>query len=466
MYASGKRLGRDARPRWASMPARMMRDESGAVAMLFGLMFMVLLAFVGASVDISRWLRARTQTWQALDAAVLAGARALQLNPGNSTIAAATAQRFYSENVKRRQYLALDTISFAVTDQETAIAVTGAAAIPTIFLGMIGIEKLSLFNLSATQLPKSKLAVGGNGETDVEISLMLDITGSMAGQKLADLKTAAKNLVDIVVWRDQSSYTSRVALVPFSQTVNVGATYAPTARGTPPATKTVTTTNYWGGTQTTTYQLTNCVSERTGTSAYTDAPPETSAFVGAVYTSNGSCLPSQTIVPLSSDAAALKSAIDSYEASGSTAGHLGTAWAWYVLSPRWSTVWPAASRPGAYDQITTMNRFGNPRLRKIAVLMTDGEYNIQYCDGLSTSSTSCATGLGSSTTQATQLCNGIKASGITVFTVGFQVSSASRDFLRTCASGEGNYYDATDGAALNQAFTDIALKISSLYLTQ
>ncbi len=465
MYALGKRFGRVARPRWASLPSRMMKDESGAVAMLFGLMFMILIMFVGASVDISRWLRARTQTWQALDAAVLAGARSLQLNPGNDTMAAATAQRFYSENVKRRQYLAIDTISFAVTDQETAISVTGAAAIPTIFLNMIGIPKLSLFNLSSTLLPKSKLAVGGNGEADVEIALMLDITGSMAGQKLTDLKTAAKNLIDIVVWRDQSAYTSRVALVPFSQTVNVGSTYAATVRGTPSATKSVTTTS-WNGTQTTNYQLTNCVSERTGASAYTDAPPGASAFVGAVYTSNGTCVPSQTIVPLTNDAEALKSAIDGYAATGSTAGHLGTAWAWYMLSPRWSSVWPAASRPGAYDLTTTMNRFGNPRLRKIAVLMTDGEYNIQYCDGLSTSSTSCATGLGSSTSQAAQLCDGIKASGITVFTVGFQVTSASRDFLRTCASGDGNYYDATDGAALNQAFTDIALKISSLYLTQ
>ncbi len=33
---------------------------------------------------------------------------------------------------------------------------------------------------------------------------------------------AAKDLIDIVVWDDQSKYTSRVALAPFSAAVNVG----------------------------------------------------------------------------------------------------------------------------------------------------------------------------------------------------------------------------------------------------
>jgi uncharacterized protein YegL len=51
---------------------------------------------------------------------------------------------------------------------------------------------------------------------------VLDVTGLMSGQKIADLKLAAKDLIDIVVWEDQSKYTSKVALVPFSEAVNVG----------------------------------------------------------------------------------------------------------------------------------------------------------------------------------------------------------------------------------------------------
>ena len=51
---------------------------------------------------------------------------------------------------------------------------------------------------------------------------MLDTTGSMSGQKILDLKAAAKDLVDIVVWDDQSQYTSKIAIAPFSAHVNVG----------------------------------------------------------------------------------------------------------------------------------------------------------------------------------------------------------------------------------------------------
>ena len=40
--------------------------------------------------------------------------------------------------------------------------------------------------------------------------------------KIDDLKAAAKDLVDIVIWDDQTAYSSRVALSPFAPAVNVG----------------------------------------------------------------------------------------------------------------------------------------------------------------------------------------------------------------------------------------------------
>jgi hypothetical protein len=58
----------------------------------------------------------------------------------------------------------------------------------------------------------------------LEISLMLDLTGSICDPctKIDDLKAAAKDLVDIVIWDDQTAYSSRVALSPFAPAVNVG----------------------------------------------------------------------------------------------------------------------------------------------------------------------------------------------------------------------------------------------------
>lgn len=474
MQALGRRLGgirglranaSRLRGRWlprSSSRSCFARDDRGSVGIVFGLMLTIMLVFVGASVDISRWLRARTQTWQALDSAVLAGARALQLDNENTVAATAMAQRFYNENVKRRVMLSNDSIAFAVSDAGTAISVTGSASIGTLFLRLIGVENLALFNLSDARMPKSKLAIGANAESSVEIGLMLDVTGSMAGTKLSDMQAAAKNLVDIVVWQDQSTYTSRVALIPFSQAVNMG-TYAASVRGNPAATLTVAGSGKYA--QSTTYKLTSCVSERTGTAAYTDQSP-TEAPVGPVYSKTGTCSPTQTVVPLTSDTELLKASIDSFVAGGSTAGHLGTAWTWYALSPNWSSVWPAASEPGSYGLTTTKNRFGNPKLRKIAVLMTDGEYNIEYCSNGLTSGGSCSSANGASATQAAAMCSAMKDAGLLVFTIGFQVTDASKTFLQTCSSGAGYYYDAIDGAGLSQAFSDIALKIASLYLSQ
>ena len=63
---------------------------------------------------------------------------------------------------------------------------------------------------------------------------MLDVTGSMCTpcSKIDAAKSAAKDLIDIVIWDDQSQFTSRVALAPFAEAVNVGTVLAPLVRGT------------------------------------------------------------------------------------------------------------------------------------------------------------------------------------------------------------------------------------------
>jgi hypothetical protein len=57
---------------------------------------------------------------------------------------------------------------------------------------------------------------------------------------------------------------------------------------------------------------------------------------------------------------------------------------------------------------------------------------------------------------------------ITIYTVGFEVgnNASALDVLTTCASDPGKYYDAQDEDELQQAFRDIALKLSSLYISK
>lgn len=463
---------------------RFREDDRGNVAIALAGGIIVLMLAIGAAVDIGRWMHARSQTVAAIDAAVLAGGRALQVNSDDTAAAIDAAQKYYKQNVTTRFPVVNDTVNFAVADDGMGITASGSAFIKTPFLQFANIDQLPLISTAQTQFAKSHIAVGGNGGQSVEVSLILDITGSMAGSKIADLKEAAKDLVNIVIWDDQSEYTSKVALIPYSIGVDVGSTLATTARGsvksgtaTTPGSQKYKFTKADGSGKTNTFTVSNCVTERTGTYAYTDDPP-TTAKVGLNYPSTSNPCPSSLFVPLSSDKATLTSKIDSYSATGSTAGHIGLAWGWYALSPNWSTVF-GTSAGASYSKLTEIGPKGQPLLKKIAVLMTDGDFNTAYCNGViskdagsgsgsSSDHINCNATNGDSASQALKLCDAMKKTGIEVYTVGFDVGDqeVAKNLMNKCATDSTKVYLADDGDALRSAFRDIALKLSSLYISK
>ena len=439
-------------------------DARGDIAMVFGLTFVMMTVFVGGAVDFGRWLHASKQTKTAIDAAVLAGGRIMQLEGTTAsaiTNAKIAASKYYVENTKTRLPVLNDTVTFDATADKTGFTASGNAYIKTPILAVLKL----LDNASHSQLPLlspnqadfaiAKLKVGGNAEHNLEISMMLDTSGSMSGSKIQDMKLAAKDLIDIVVWDDQSSYTSKVSIAPFSADVRLPSSMNLGARGPTPAAKNV------GGY---TYNPTDCIAERTGTNKYTDVAPSAGNYVMTRFTESSNCSQSaaNAVVPLSNNKTALKNAISGLVLGGGTAGHLGTAWAWYTISPDWASVLPGTSQPAAY---------GTEKLDKIAILMTDGEYNEEYTsEGISTGSRGAGNTAanGSSVVQAKALCDGMKAKGITVYTVGFDLggNNTAITTLTYCATDSTHFYNATDGNELRQAFRDIALKISDLYLSK
>lgn len=467
--------------------------------MMFGLMVIPLIMLVGVGVDIGRMTSVRSQMQVIVDNAALAGGRAAQLASANKAQAASTAAKAYfnAQTIQHGMNAKIsDTAS--VNGAGTEFTWTAEAWVRTPFISSASIRKTvngdssspqpcpvsGWFCRKVTASASSLLAAGGsNTDTNIETSLMLDVTGSMSGTKIQDLKLAAKDLIDIVVWDNQGDVTSRVALAPFAEAVHVGATLAPQVRGTVTSGTNPTTDNPGtgyqffkftkkGGGGTYTYKISNdCVTERIGDDKYTDVAPTTSTTrVGRFYpNSSGTCSMVNTsdpevnsIQPLSNDKTMLKRRIDKLALAGSTAGQLGTAWAWYLLSPNWNSLFPTASAAASYTA---------SKNKKIAVLMTDGDYNTEYWNGVEAKTSyngraNYNPSNGASETQAPALCTAMKAKGIEVYTVGFQVSSAAKTLLKGCATDESHYYDATSGEALRQAFRDIALKISTLRLSQ
>jgi Flp pilus assembly protein TadG len=443
-----------------SVFSRFRADNRGDVAIIFGLMALVLFMVIGLAVDYARFLSARNQTLAATDAAVLAAARALQTNGGDQTAAIALAETYYNQATQSRISVATDNIGFNVVDNGTAVIATGNASVATPFMGLGGTKSLPLLRKDGSDYSKAVLAVGGNAELNLEIGMMLDVSGSMGqGRKLRDMKDAANDLVDIVVWKDQSQYTSRIAIVPFSG--DVMPTSSLLASATNPSYK--KDIELGSGSRSATYKPTSCVAERSGKD-YSDTAPGRNHYVLREYTSNGRCSidSSGMLLPMTNDKSTLHSKINSLKDGGNTAGHVGTAWTYYMLSPKWASVLPSGSKPVAY---------GTAKTKKIAILMTDGEYNQEHdSHGVATGEREAGDSVNgtSSSSQAKSICTDMKNNNIEVYTVGFDLggNQTAINTLKSCATDDAHFYNSTTGDALKQAFRDIALKISSLYLAQ
>jgi len=210
---------------------------------------------------------------------------------------------------------------------------------------------------------------------------------------------------------------------------------------------------------TTTYRISKCVTERV-TEAYTDAAP-TTAWLGPSYVnSSGTCDLSQQIMPLTTDKDALHAQADAMSDHGSTAGHLGTAWPWYLLAPNFSSVWDDAENVPA--------NYGAPNTMKVAILMTDGDYNQQYCNGVDSNTISDCTQPNNSTTQARAICVNMKAAGVIIYTVGFRIRAGSSQAttLSGCASDPTKVFLPANGQALIDDFQEIAQTINRKRLSK
>ncbi len=486
---------------------RFSRDRGGNVAMMFVFLTFPLCGAIGLAVDMGRVYQVAMHTQSALDASALAAGRVAQLEKTDTLNKASKSASSYFDEIKPANVV-LSKIDFSPNAQQTEFTVTATSWVRTPFLSVLkyiasqdaptdapaecagnyfGCVKVMSKATAQICLNCSDVG-GGNADdgTNLEISMMLDVTGSMAGQQIIDLKAAAKDLIDIVVWGDQSKYTSRVALAPFAPAVNVGSYFTqitgksdredndgnskknihyPSSciKGDGSVKNSCKNDSKYDSPEYIAKYAT-CVVERTGASKLTDEAPAGAGTYLPTWNDKAdsmstSCTPTSQLVPLTKNTKVLKDTIDSFAANGTTAGQLGTAFAWYLLSPNWNSVWPADSQVTAY---------GTPKVKKIALLMTDGEYNTVQATNYGDGSKQAV----QATADALSLCTAMKKNlsssdpNIEIYTVGFQLTTtASKDMMKACATKADHYYETSSGDGLKAAFRDIALKISKLRLT-
>jgi hypothetical protein len=365
--------------------------------------------------------------------------------------AEAKGELVFAENTKGNSgaWAQFQAVKVNVDSSTGEVTINVQASVATMFAKISGIDQLNLKSAASAKFDSR----------DVEVSLQLDMTGSMCSpcSKISALKKATKSLVDILLPDNPTSQKVRVALAPFSAGVNPG-----------PYFKAVNGKDYKPANVKRTY-TTNCVYERINpANAATDAPPtnwEDSFKVKSDLPNTVQNCPSSAIVPLTNDKSVLKTAINQFSTGSSTAGQLGAAWAWYLISPAWKTIWPFVSQPTEYGDTTT---------DKVVILMTDRVYNTIGGFNYGDASPQAVT----ATNLSVDVCTSMKAQNIRVYTVGFDLPGISdptarqraADALKACATqaypgDTSNFFEAEDEDALEAAFKSIANNILRLRLT-
>ncbi|MDP9103742.1 MAG: pilus assembly protein TadG-related protein, partial [Pseudomonadota bacterium] len=210
--------------------SRFAGSRAGSITPLFAIIgTFALFPAVAVGVDVARGMSNRNNLQDALDAAALAVAH-LPSNSSQATITA-TAQAWLNANT-RNTSLGPVTLTTAMGTQQ--VDLTASSTINTM-LGSLG----SFGGLS--QLPVTAHSTVKWGLNHIELALVLDNTGSMSqDNKLSSLQSAASSLVDTLsasATQSGDPNALKIGVVPFSDAVNVGATYqnASWMTGTMPA---------------------------------------------------------------------------------------------------------------------------------------------------------------------------------------------------------------------------------------
>ena len=461
----------------ANFCRRFRDDESGTMTIFIMFIIVLTLIVAGMAVDFMKFESRRTIMQGAIDRAVLAAADLDQERDPAEVV------RDYVAKSQGGNCLSSDPDIIPGANFRSVTA-NCELEMDTYFLRILGMETLTAL-ATAT-------AVEGVG--NVEVSLVVDISGSMGGnvpsagkRKIDLLEDAGLAFVDTLL---QPEYEDRisVSLVPYTAQVNAGE-HLFNASGAD--------RRHW---------FSNCVDipdsefNNTDWNATIDLP-QAQHFRFRSYHSFGCPTESyEEIIPITQDKGELEAAIRQLEPRSTTSIFLGLKWGAALLDPSFQDEYaalPASMRDPAFSgRPENYGNSNNPSdTKKYIVVMTDGEnfqtntlkpwayetdsqiaqwairdlytmydrefgrvasryydfyetkYSANYGDQL-----------------MDQICTAAKAQGIIIFSIAMDAGSHGEQEMSKCASSPGHYFQ-TSGAELVAIFEAIADQITDLRLT-
>lgn len=409
---------------------RLRACDRGAVAPIVGVCAIMLIGAVAVAVDVGRAQVAQSKLQAALDSAGLAAGSIVGQNL-SADLLKPEAQKYLDANFNGKTIDAtIQEFNLDLSDDETKVTLDATATLPTTFMRIFGRDSVQV--AARTEVTREL--------TGLEVALVLDVTGSMGDpvggspydstEKIAALRTAGQDLVNILFGSHDTVDDLWVGVVPFSQSVNIGtqhsswlsdlSTYTnqiycsgPTS-GTPQCpnnsntissanvstrTNPITLVNQYMYSSTAGWYFTphswgGCVLERwTNNRDVTDDVPSTQKwqtyFVpdtsgsgnnnwrtstgnygvdnNADISANKGC-PQQAITNMTNKKADLLTAINNLtNPRGNTHINVGAVWGWRLLSPDWRGLWG-----GDMDANDLPLDYDEPLSQKAMIMMTDG----------------------------------------------------------------------------------------------
>ncbi|MGB8813881.1 MAG: pilus assembly protein TadG-related protein [Paracoccaceae bacterium] len=328
------------------------RDEDGALIIFALVLFFLMVMMGGVSVDLMRHEAKRTTLQQTLDRAVLAAASLQQELDPEAVV------RDYFDKAGMTQYLNGVTVdegmNYRVVDADAS------ADTNPFFMHMVGVEQFDAFADSGAEQRIS----------NVEISMVLDISGSMKGSRITALRPAARDFIDTVIGSSEPGRVT-VSIVPYQSQVQVGDKlmnqFIPVAQRDHSSSFCMDLTSA----QYTAVALpTSPLPQQAG---HFDAESDQSTKTATDFFCQN--ISGNVITPLSADAAYLKGRVNAMAVDGWTAIDIGMKWGALLLDPASQPVVSGLIAAGAVEPEFE----GRPldpeaeNVLKVVVIMSDGE---------------------------------------------------------------------------------------------
>lgn len=395
--------------------------ERGSMSVLSLFVFVAMLLVGGLAVDMMRHEAARLQMQGTADRAVLA-ATLLRETPSGMTAEEIVQAYFAAEGLTDQLGDRVYVQAFGANGRSVTAA--PAASLPSTFSRLLGIDSLDMVTPA-----RAIMSLGGG--VDIELVLVMDVSGSMNGQnKIGLMRDAALDLITSLLTENDPERVA-ITVVPYDAWV------------LPPA------------------NFLNRFTNVSGTGACNDWTTWNDVENSlTLSTQRRNCNTDvwATVAPFQNNLTALTTIVNGLRARGTTSIDLGVRFGALFFDP--------SIRPAIEDLITAgtvpATFSGRPLdwdtedAVRAMVILTDGQNccGARYADQIQDDNTE-------------SICTALKDNGVLVYSIAFEAPRRGSELMQACASSPSHYFNA-DVSEIMSAFQAIGsnLQAQALRLTQ